>query len=158
RMHAQLLGDCVGAVERLDVPAQSQHVAPMAVRMEKRPSRAVIAAVDRKLELRQPVLRCDRNIVGFVEHWRFPSPAGFAALVPVKAYTVRHRPESGLFEKREHVALLWGNATGQGIEIDPLHGGGSAAFSDGQPALQIRRQTGPGLREPRLDTTRSPLF
>ncbi len=75
----QLFQDLVRAVDGLDVPAQCQHVAPVALLVKQGFQRAVIGLSQRGFELRQPVIDGERKIVGFIEHARFSSPAVYAA-------------------------------------------------------------------------------
>ncbi len=70
-MRGQFLEDREGAVDGLDVPAQRQHVAPVAVGMEKRLQQHIVGARQRILELHKPIVGGDRNIVRLVEHWAF---------------------------------------------------------------------------------------
>ena len=89
----QLLQDRVRAVDGLDVPAQRQHVAPIAVGMKQRFQRAVVRLRERVLELRQPVVHGYRNIVRFVEHARFSAPAVFAAVPYTDPIPISDRAE-----------------------------------------------------------------
>ncbi len=60
--------DRVRAVDRLQVPAQRQRVAPVAVGVEQGFEQAVVRCRERAFELRQPVFRRDRNVVGSIQH------------------------------------------------------------------------------------------
>ena len=75
----QRFQDRVGAIERLDVPAQRQHVAPIAVGVEQLIQQGVIGLSERFLELCKPIVGGYRTVVRPVEHARFPSPAVCAA-------------------------------------------------------------------------------
>src|SRR6185369_17797925 len=79
RQRRQRLQDGVSAIQRLDVPAQRQHVAPVAVRMEQCLQQGFIGLSERFLELRKPVVGGYRTVVRPVEHGRYPSPAVCAA-------------------------------------------------------------------------------
>ena len=81
----QLVEDRVGAVEGLDVPAQRQHVAPIAVAVKQRVQQTVVGPRQRFLELRQPIVGAYRNVVGLVEHARFSSPAVCAAFSCIRS-------------------------------------------------------------------------
>ena len=67
----QLGEDCIGAVDGLQAPAQRQHIAPIAVGVKQGFQQAVIGFCERSFELRQPIFRGDRDIVGSVQHWCF---------------------------------------------------------------------------------------
>src|SRR6266481_6959754 len=90
--------------------------------------------------------------------WRFPSPAGSAALVAPESYTVRDRTESRLLNQRQHVALLRRNAARQRIDIDLFHRRRSAAFNHREPVVQMRCETRPRSGEARIDAAGSPLL
>ena len=75
----QFSQDGIGAVEGLDIPAQRQHVAPVAVGMEQGFQRAVVRLRQRLLELAKPIVGGYRTIVRPVEHARFLSAAVYAA-------------------------------------------------------------------------------
>ena len=90
----QLFQDRIGAVDGLQVPAQRQHVAPIAVGMKQRLQqdgrRAVASALS---NCASQFSVADRNIVGFVQHLRFSAPAVFAAFPWSETYTLWDRAE-----------------------------------------------------------------
>jgi hypothetical protein len=63
----QFFQDGIGAVDRLQGPAQRQHVAPKTVGMKQGAQRAAIGPGDCAFEMRQPACRGHRNVVGFVQ-------------------------------------------------------------------------------------------
>ena len=69
-MRVQLRQDRVRAADGLEVPAQRQHVAPMAVGMKQGFEQPAAGFRQRGFELRQPVVRGYRDIIGPVQHSR----------------------------------------------------------------------------------------
>jgi hypothetical protein len=69
-MRVQFSQNRVRAADRLDVPAQRQHVAPMAVGMKQGFEQAAAGRCERAFELRQPVIRFYRDVIGSVQHSR----------------------------------------------------------------------------------------
>ena len=70
----ELRQDRVGAVDGLQVPAQRQHVTPIAVGVKQGFQHTVVGGCECIFELSQPVIGGDRDIVGLVEHPRFSWP------------------------------------------------------------------------------------
>src|SRR5207245_3184777 len=71
-MRCKLAHNRIRAADRLDVPAQGEHIAPMAVSM-KQPLEARAAwRCECCFELRQPTLRNRRDGVRSGQHWRYP--------------------------------------------------------------------------------------
>ena len=91
----QLPQDRSRAVDGLDVPAQRQHIAPIAIGVEQRIQQAVVGARQRVLELGEPIVGGYRKIVGLVEHGRFSSPAVFAAFSLVRTLYPSGRAQNG---------------------------------------------------------------
>ncbi len=75
------------AVQRLDLPAQRQHVAPVAVGMEQVLQRAVVRLRQRLLELAEPIVGGHRNVVRLVEHSALPFDRRLRGSSSAKAYT-----------------------------------------------------------------------
>src|SRR5438445_355793 len=67
-MRFQLSKNSLQAVHRPDVPGQGQYIAPMAVGMEQRLERGVVASRKSLLERRKPMVRNRREGLRFSEH------------------------------------------------------------------------------------------
>jgi hypothetical protein len=96
RIRVQLAQDRVRAADRLDVPAQRQHVAPMAVGMKQGFEQAVVGFCERAFELRQPVVRGNPDIVSPVQHLRSQGRPSARRFHEWQTYTVcdsAERPE-----------------------------------------------------------------
>ena len=76
----QFPNDGVGAVDGLNVPAQRQHIAPIAFAVKQRLKLASVGK--RAFESCQPAFGCNRNIVGPVQHARFSWRPSFRGLSP----------------------------------------------------------------------------
>src|SRR6202035_3433437 len=87
------LQDGIGAIDGLQVPAQRQHIAPIAFGMEQGFEQAVVGPGEGAFELRQPVFGGDRNIVRSVQHWRSRDRPPSRRFPGRKTYTVWERAE-----------------------------------------------------------------
>ena len=147
----QLVQDRVGAVDGLDVPAQRQHVAPIAVGMKQRvradrrraaPALPRIAPANCR---RQPKYRRSCRACAFLVTGRLRGVFPFRSLYPFgrrrKAVT-----RCRLFRQRQDMPLFRRHAAVEGIEIGRAHRGRPAAFDHLEPLLEFRGKAGPGRR------------
>src|SRR6266545_8268602 len=70
-MRAELAQNCLRTADRLDVPGQRQHIAPMTVGMKQGLEAGSAWCCERAFELRQPTLRSRRDAICSGQHGRY---------------------------------------------------------------------------------------
>ncbi len=155
----------VGAVDGLDVPAQRQHVAPVAVGMEQCLQQAVVGLRPAPPRTAPSQFSAATEISSVLSSMcasrhqpssrRFPCPQSLYPFADRRRKGVRG--DSFIRAKRQDMTLIRRNAAVEGVEIDLLHRRRSAALDHVEPSIEHRDEARPCRAESLVDPAGSPF-